>query len=125
MLFQEVDVGPSREVYFRAYDDEGASLMSTLMSLEEQLTNLPSQVFITPGRDVSEVNVTWFTASTVEDTVAFYGSDGLNQTAPVTSSEILPFFYGEEPGVVRVHHALLTDLQPGTQYQYRVGHQGS
>ncbi|USD33539.1 MULTISPECIES: phosphodiester glycosidase family protein [Vibrio] len=122
--FDEIDAGPSREVYFRAYDDEGASLMSTLMSLDEQLTDVPSQVFITPGRDVSEVNVTWFTESTVEDTVAFYGTDGLNQTASVTSSEILPFFYGEEAGVVRVHHALLSGLKPGTEYQYRVGHQG-
>ncbi len=111
----------SVELILRAYDHDGASLMSTVMSLTEQLSTAPRHVFFTPGVDSSEVQVTWFTDTAMDATYAYYGKNGSpNQHASMTESEILPFFYGPESGVVRVHHATFTGLEPNTEYSYYV-----
>ncbi|MGL6313263.1 phosphodiester glycosidase family protein [Vibrio sp. WXL103] len=116
------DADSSVEMILRAYDDEGASLMSRVMSLKEQLTAAPRHVFFMPGADQSEVNVTWFTDSETDQTYARFGKKSvLSQVGVDTSSEILPFFYGPESGIVRVHHATLTGLEADTEYSYQVG----
>ncbi|MFA0438739.1 phosphodiester glycosidase family protein [Vibrio sp. 10N.286.49.B1] len=116
------DSDSSIEFTLRAFDSEGASLMSKLMALKERLTAIPRYAFFMPGKDQSEVKVTWFTDSETEQTYARFGqNNNLNQSGVELESEILPFFYGPESGVVRVHHATLTGLQADTEYHYQVG----
>ncbi|MEY1662543.1 phosphodiester glycosidase family protein [Isoalcanivorax beigongshangi] len=119
-LMVTLDPGPqSAPQLFRAFDDDGASLMSEVNALVERLDATPRYPQLTPGHDGSSVNVTWYTDSHTLDSTVRYGQGGLSDSA-VGESEIVPFFYGAEAGVVRVHHALLTGLAAGTEYQYQV-----
>ncbi|MCE7507125.1 phosphodiester glycosidase family protein [Alloalcanivorax xenomutans] len=110
----------SQDLLFRAYDDQGSSLMTDVQALVERLTPAPRHVYLTPGSDGSQVNVTWYTSTDVSASEVAYGAGSLNQSA-TGESGILPFFYGSEAGVVRVHHVALDNLTPGTTYRYRVG----
>ncbi|KAF0808762.1 metallophosphoesterase [Alcanivorax sp. S71-1-4] len=113
-------VAGSTRFQFRAYDDQGSSLMTEVQALVENLTPSPRYIYLTPGNDSSRVNVTWYTASDVTTSQVRYGTGTLDQVREGTSI-VLPFFYGAEAGVVRVHHATLDNLAPGTRYRYQVG----
>lgn len=111
----------SQEVIFRAYDKDGSSLMSKVLSLVDRLEKTPRYVQLTPGADKTSLNVTWYTSiEDVASRVRFGTTDALSRSAQ-GESEILPFFYGRESGAVRVHHAVLSGLQQGATYYYSVG----
>lgn len=114
----------TQSLLFRAYDGQGSSLMTDVRALVERLGETPRYVFLTPGRDATAMNVAWFTASTVTDSRVRFGVGGLDREI-TGESRIVPFFYGSEAGVVRVHRATLDGLRAGTDYQYRVGADGA
>src|SRR5699024_5073577 len=68
--------------------------------------------------------VAWFTGTMAADSVVRFGAGSLSREI-TGESRVLPFFYGSEAGVVRVHRATLTGLQAGTEYQYQVGGAGA
>ncbi|MBY6034106.1 phosphodiester glycosidase family protein [Marinobacter daepoensis] len=110
----------SQNLLFRTYDTQGSSLMTEVQALAERLTPAPRHVYMTPGKDASQLNLTWYTSTDVNTSEVRFGEGSLDQTR-YGDSEIMPFFYGSEAGVVRVHHATLDNLKPGTQYHYVVG----
>ncbi|AKU99025.1 hypothetical protein AKJ09_05689 [Labilithrix luteola] len=110
----------SSTALYRAYDAQGSSLMTQVQTLVERLTPSPRYLYLTPGQDTRSVNVTWYTSTDVTGSQVRFGTGSLDQTREGTST-ILPFFYGTEAGVVRVHHVTLDNLAPGTQYRYQVG----
>ena len=110
----------SQSLLFRAYDHQGASLMTDVRALVERLGSAPRYPFLVPGHDATSMNLAWFTDTTVAESRVRFGIDGLDREV-TGESRILPFFYGSEAGVVRVHHAVLDDLRPGTEYRYQVG----
>lgn len=111
----------TQELIFRAYDGSGSSLMSKVLALVERLDYAPRHAFLTPTGDPSVVNVTWFTSLGAQASLVHYGTSGALSRSAQGYSEIVPFFYGTESGAVRVHHAQLSGLQPGTTYYYSVG----
>ncbi|MGH8447022.1 MAG: phosphodiester glycosidase family protein, partial [Solimonas sp.] len=111
----------TQELIFRAYDGSGSSLMSKVLALVDRLDYTPRYAYLTPAADKTALNVTWFTAIGAQASVVRYGTSGALSRSAEGTSEIVPFFYGTESGVVRVHHAQLSGLQPGTAYFYSVG----
>ena len=55
------------------------------------------------------MNVAWFTDTSVTESRVRFGTDGLSQDVAAQSA-VVPFFYGSEAGVVRVHRATLEGL---------------
>ena len=94
--------------------------MSDVRALVERLGSAPRYPFLVPGHDATSMNVAWLTDTTVTESRVRFGVDGLDREV-TGESRILPFFYGSEAGVVRVHHAVLDDLRPGSEYSYQVG----
>jgi exopolysaccharide biosynthesis protein/methionine-rich copper-binding protein CopC len=115
-------VPSSTSALYRAYDAQGSSLMTQVQALVERLTASPRYLYLTPGNDARSVNVTWYTSTAIAGSQVRFGTGtgALDQLREGTSA-ILPFFYGAEAGVVRVHHATLDNLTPGTRYRYQVG----
>lgn len=114
----------TQSLLFRAYDAQGSSLMTDVRALVERLGKAPRHVFLTPGHDATSMNVAWFTDTSVAESRVRFGTDGLNQEV-AGQSAVVPFFYGSEAGVVRVHQATLEGLLPGGGYQYQVGATGA
>jgi len=114
----------TQSLLFRAYDAQGSSLMSDVRALVERLGSAPRYPFLVPGHDANSMNVAWLTDTTVTESRVRFGVDGLDREV-TGESRILPFFYGSEAGVVRVHHAVLDDLRPGSEYSYQVGGGGT
>ncbi|EGR2830745.1 metallophosphoesterase [Vibrio cholerae] len=106
-------------ILFRAYDSHGGSLITSLYNLDDNLDDNPSFVQIQPGKDNTEINITWYTSLQNNISKVEYGIGGITNES-YGNSEIIPFFYGKEPGLVRVHHVKLNNLILGKKYFYRV-----
>ncbi|WP_397535855.1 phosphodiester glycosidase family protein [Roseateles sp.] len=115
----------SKEVFFRVFQaGSGASLLARVIAMPERLTALPRYLRLTPGATHEQMSLSWMTASTPRSHWLRYGeTPALAQRVDVSDSELLPYFYGAESGVVRVHHAALSGLKPGTTYYYQVGNE--
>ncbi|KEY59684.1 phosphodiester glycosidase family protein [Serratia sp. DD3] len=105
---------------FRIFDSKGSSLIHGISALPENLTSQPRYIYLTPGKRTDNVNLTWYTNTANTDSTVMFGEGSLvNKTQG--SSEVIPFLYGPEAGLVRVHHASLSGLAAGTQYLYQIG----
>lgn len=115
----------SRQLYFRVFGkpgEVGASLLSPLVSLPERLGAAPRYLRLNPAAEADAITLSWMTGTAVSGSWVRYGETrDLAQQLEVSDSELLPYFYGAEAGLVRVHHRKLTGLKPGTTYYYQVG----
>lgn len=120
----------SKELYFRVYlkgskpEDAGASLLSRVIAVPERLTAQPRFVRLSPAAQRDGLTVSWMTSTAPTRHWLRYGETAaMEQRLDVTDTEVLPYFYGPESGIVRVNHRLLTGLKPGTTYYYQVGNE--
>ncbi|MGT2509358.1 phosphodiester glycosidase family protein [Cupriavidus basilensis] len=111
----------TEELIFRAYDNAGSSLITKVQSLIDDLGSIPKYAFLTPGSETSSINVSWFTGLDAQSSVVRFGVNGALNSVVEGTSEVVPFLYGSEARVVRIHHAKMSGLQPGTAYGYSVG----
>ncbi|MFN3304060.1 MAG: phosphodiester glycosidase family protein [Roseateles sp.] len=115
----------SRELYFRVFGkpgEAGASLLSPLVSLPERLGGTPRYLRLTPAAEADAMTISWMTGTAVSGSWLRFGETReLGQPLEVSDTELLPYFYGAEAGLVRVHHRKLAGLKPGTTYYYQVG----
>jgi exopolysaccharide biosynthesis protein len=119
----------SVSVYFRVYDAvgaPGASLLSPVIVVPERLGAAPRYVKLSPSAKADAVNISWMTATTTRANWVRYGeTPAVERLLEVMDTEVLPYFYGPESGVVRVNHASLPNLKPGTTYFYQVGNESA
>lgn len=119
----------SMSVYFRVYDTmgaPGASLLSPVIVVPERLSTIPRFVKLSPGAKPDTVNVSWMTSTGTRSNWIRYGeTPALERYLDAAETEVLPYFYGAESGVVRINHASLANLKPGTTYYYQVGNESA
>ncbi|MYN06751.1 phosphodiester glycosidase family protein [Pseudoduganella aquatica] len=119
----------SAQVYFRVFDaagSPGASLLSPVIVVPERLGAAPRYVRLSPAARQDAVNVSWMTATSARSNWIRYGeSPALERVLDASETEVLPYFYGAESGVVRVSHASLPNLKPGTVYYYQAGNESA
>ena len=85
----------------------------------------PEQIHLQFGTDASrEVTVSWATPTSVlKPRLNLSLADG--GSGRVVPADTLPYTDGKSRAEIITHHAMLTDLQPGTTYKYWVEHEGS
>jgi hypothetical protein len=130
LLFTPAASGGSKELFFRVYvkgskpEDIGASLLSRVISVPERLTALPRFVRLSPSAQRDGLTVSWMTSTAPTKHWVKYGeTPALDQSLDVSDTEVLPYFYGAESGVVRINHRLISGLKAGTTYYYQVGNE--
>ncbi|WON77728.1 phosphodiester glycosidase family protein [Serratia sp. UGAL515B_01] len=105
---------------FRIFDSKGSSLILSISALPENLKSQPRYIYLTPGKRTDSINLTWYTNTANSDSTVMFGEGSLVHKTQ-GSSEVIPFLYGPEAGLVRVHHATLNGLAAGSQYLYQIG----
>ncbi len=123
--------GASTELFFRVYASgapgspaAGASLLSRVIAVPERLTATPRYLRLSPAAQRDALTVSWMTSTVPSRHWLRYGeTPALSQYLDVADTEVLPYFYGPESGVVRVLHQRLAGLKPGTTYYYQVGNE--
>lgn len=119
----------SLSAYFRVYDTAGApgaSLLSPVVVVPERLGAAPRYIKLGPAAAADAINLSWMTTTTTRSNWIRYGeSAAMERMLEVSQSEVLPYFYGAESGVVKIHHITLPGLKPGATYYYQVGNESA
>jgi len=84
----------------------------------------PEQVHISVGASPGTMTVMWVTANDTRDSTVLYGQ-GHQTNLKVTGSSIKFTHSGEEKRFQFIHTVTLQNLEPGTNYTYKVGSHAS